>query len=360
MKAPVDRVHACRPSACDTLPFARNHPPHRCIARVRTALTGLLLLGVSVAVHAEYPVVESLDNSDILFRQIQSDISDFHRSRQSASEAPSLSIFRYKLEEDDTFLRVASRLTLPQSTIASLNGLTRAEFPSDLEELLVPNQPGVFAPIAPRNDLEYMVSGRVPPERLDLPESAERNALAEWQTPRDPDISSRRTVREEGIETVVDTPEGRRQFLFFPGDDFTATERRAFLGVLFRSPLRGFRVSSGFGSRASPFTGRPMFHTGIDLASSNGTSVRATREGEVVDTGNDAVYGNYVIIEHDHVFTTFYGHLSDIRVESGMRVNGGTVIGTVGDSGLTTGSHLHFEVRVRGEARNPANFIPLQ
>ncbi|MFW6368882.1 MAG: M23 family metallopeptidase [Spirochaetota bacterium] len=327
---------------------------------LRAACTAAFLLGASITAYAEYPRIVSLDNSDVLFRQIQSDISQFHRRRQTASGVPELSISRYELQEEDTFLRVASRLTLPHSTIASLNGLTRAEFPDDLEELLVPNQPGVFAPVTPSNDLEFLLSGRVPPEMLDLPQSGEGDTLTEWETPRDPDVSEEKTVREEGIETVIDTPEGRRRFLFFPGDDFTSTERRAFLGVLFRSPMQHFRISSRFGARASPFTGRTMFHTGIDLASVSGDPVRAVREGIVVETGSDPVYGEYVILEHDHVFTTFYGHLSDIRVESGAEVNGGTVIGSVGDSGLTTGPHLHFEVRVRGQARDPANFIPLQ
>lgn len=310
-----------------------------------------------IAVHGvEYPTIESLDNSDVLFRQLQNDISDYYRTRRSESGTPPLSFFRYELADNDTFMRVASRLTLPQATIASLNGLREARFPSDLEDIIIPNQPGIFAPLAPESDLEYMLSGRVDPDELEIEPEEEPDPL--MQTPEDPAVSDERTVTHEGIRTSVRVQNTTRDFYFFPGDDFTGEERRAFLGILFRSPLSRFRVTSPFGSRANPFTGRPSFHSGIDLATPPGSPVRAVREGEVVDIGTDQIYGNYVIIEHDRVFTTFYGHLSEIRLNSGDSVQAGTIIGSVGNTGLSTGPHLHFEVRVRGQARNPAQFIP--
>ena len=313
----------------------------------------LPLIGVS---GSEYPTIESLDNSDVLFRQLQNDISEYYRTRQSKRAAPPLSFFRYELNDTDTFMRVASRLTLPHATIASLNGLREARFPSDLEDIVVPNQPGVFAPLAPESDLEYMLSGRVDPAELEIEPGEDPEPF--MRTPEDPAISDKRTVNGEGIRTRISIKDTSRDFYFFPGDDFTGEERRSFLGILFRSPLSRFRVTSPFGSRPNPFTGRQSFHTGVDLATSPGSSVRAVREGKIVDTGTDQIYGNYAIIEHDHVFTTFYGHMSEIRLDSGDRVRAGATIGSVGDTGLSTGPHLHFEVRVRGQARNPADFIP--
>ncbi len=332
----------------------RHRPPALSTAVAPVIL--LLLLVVAPAAGAEYPAIEELNNSDILFRQLQNDISEFHRNRRTENGAPPLSFFRYELSEDDTFLRVASRLTLPQATIASLNGLREARFPSDLEEIVIPNQPGVFAPIEPDSDLEYMLSGRIDPGELDI--FTEEDPDPEMRTPEDPAVSEERTVGEEGIRTSVHVGEKTRDFYFFPGDDFTGEERRAFLGILFRSPLTEFRISSPFGSRPNPFTGRMSFHTGIDMVAPPGTPIRAAREGTVVAADRDRVYGKYVIIEHDRVFTTFYGHMNEIRVDLGESVQAGTVVGTVGNTGLSTGPHLHFEVRVRGEARDPAQFIP--
>lgn len=305
-----------------------------------------------------YPRIERLDNSDVLFRQIQDDISEFHRSMRGGGEPPELSIFRYELEPEDTFLRVTSRLALPHATVASLNGLRGSAFPEKLEEILVPNQPGVFATTNPQTDLEYMLSGRIPEEAVEPGEVAESEVEPEQETPADPQRARSRTVSDTGLPVTLNTANGQRSYYFFPGDDFTGAERRAFLGVLFRSPVNSFRLTSPFGTRSNPFTGRPSFHTGIDLAADEGTPTRAVREGTVIEADFDPVYGNYVIIEHDEVFTSFYGHLSGIAVESGSQVRAGTVIGEVGSTGLSTGPHLHFEIRVRGEARDPSQFVP--
>ncbi len=323
--------------------------------RFATVIFMFLMPTIAVA-GSEYPAIEELNNSDVLFRQLQNDISEFHRSRGSENGPPPLSFFRYELRDNDTFLRVASRLTLPQATIASLNGLREARFPSGLKEIVIPNQPGVFAPLDPESDLEYMLSGRVDPEELEI--ATEEDPDPEMRTPEDPAVSDERTVGDEGVRTRINTRGTTREFHFFAGDDFTAEERRAFLGILFRAPLSQFRISSPFGSRPNPFTGRMSFHTGLDMAAPHGTPVRAVREGTVVDADNDRVYGKYVIIEHDRVFTTFYGHMNEIRVDLGDTVQAGTVVGSVGNTGLSTGPHLHFEVRVRGEARDPAQFIP--
>ncbi len=322
------------------------------------AFAAFLIAVAQIAASSEYPLISSLDNADMLFRQVQNDISAFHRSSRTGADPPALALFRYRLNEEDTFLRVSSRLTLSHATLATLNGLSEARFPSDVDEILIPNQPGVFAPVSPDSDLEYMLSGRLPPEKLELESPHTDEADPELPTPSDPDDRRDRTVDREGIEAVVSHGGEQRRYYFYPGDDFTAAERRAFLGVLFRSPLDVYRITSDFGTRRSPFTGRPSFHTGIDMAATPGAPVRAVREGVVAETGFDRVYGNYVILEHDEIFTSFYGHLLDIAVESGGEIQAGRIIGSVGNTGLSTGPHLHFEIRVRGEARNPLRFIP--
>jgi murein DD-endopeptidase MepM/ murein hydrolase activator NlpD len=116
-------------------------------------------------------------------------------------------------------------------------------------------------------------------------------------------------------------------------------------------PLAG-TVSSGFGNRSG---GR---HAGIDILAPAGTEVHAASKGIAGYTGNGMRgYGNVVILEHGGGITTLYGHLATIRVQSGETVPAGAVIGTVGRSGNATTYHLHFELRVDGEAMDPIPYL---
>ena len=118
-----------------------------------------------------------------------------------------------------------------------------------------------------------------------------------------------------------------------------------------------FDLSSGFGPRLDPFTGRYAFHPGMDFAGPWGTSVRATAAGTVVFAGNRGGYGNMVEIDHGMGLHTRYGHLSKITVKVGMRVEKGGEIGRVGSTGRSTGPHVHYEVWYDNAVRNPRNFI---
>lgn len=120
----------------------------------------------------------------------------------------------------------------------------------------------------------------------------------------------------------------------------------------FIRPVPG-RISSGYGWRTHPITRRRQFHTGVDIAASYGTPVRAGGDGRVIFTGWRGGYGNVVIIDHGDKVTTIYAHLSSIRVSEGTVVKAGQVIGRVGSTGFSTGPHLHFEVRVDGKHVDP-------
>lgn len=112
-------------------------------------------------------------------------------------------------------------------------------------------------------------------------------------------------------------------------------------------------ISSGFGPRKDPFTGRTQKHNGIDIAAPKGTEVYALRDGRVSYSGWRGGYGRLVIVHHDDGTETRYGHLSDRLVKQGDLVNADTVIGKVGSSGRSTGPHLHFEVRQNARPVNP-------
>jgi murein DD-endopeptidase MepM/ murein hydrolase activator NlpD len=121
--------------------------------------------------------------------------------------------------------------------------------------------------------------------------------------------------------------------------------------------LGSHRLSSPFGVRQDPFNGQPARHEGIDFSAAMGTPVLATATGKVVAAGWRRGYGRTVEISHGLGVTTRFGHLSEITVNPGQTVDRGDVIGRVGNSGRSTGPHLHYEIRVRGTPRNPAQFM---
>jgi murein DD-endopeptidase MepM/ murein hydrolase activator NlpD len=121
-------------------------------------------------------------------------------------------------------------------------------------------------------------------------------------------------------------------------------------------PVNGW-LSSQFGFRISPFTGRQTFHEGIDIAARFGADVHASAKGVVVFAGPRAGYGQMVAIDHGYGYMTRYGHNSAVTVKVGDKVEKGSVIAKVGSSGRTTGPHLHYEVVVNGIPVNPLKFI---
>lgn len=121
-------------------------------------------------------------------------------------------------------------------------------------------------------------------------------------------------------------------------------------------PTRG-RVTSSFGRRRHPITGRIQGHDGLDIATATGTPIRATADGIVRLSGTQAGYGRLVIIDHGYGFQTVYAHNSRNVVGAGQRVKRGQVIAYVGSTGTSTGPHVHYEVRVSGRPVNPRNYM---
>lgn len=117
------------------------------------------------------------------------------------------------------------------------------------------------------------------------------------------------------------------------------------------------RITSNYGTRKDPFTGKPKKHRGIDFAGKIGTELMAVAPGRVVSAGERVGYGTTVEIDHGLGFTTLYAHLSQILVSRGDWVRPGTVIGLAGSSGRSTGPHLHYEIRYKGAPFDPTKFI---
>ena len=118
------------------------------------------------------------------------------------------------------------------------------------------------------------------------------------------------------------------------------------------------RISSPYGMRVHPVTGKRKLHSGIDLAASEGTPVLATADGAVISSECQRGYGNIVILRHGADFETAYAHLRKRLVLVGEKVLRGKCIGQVGRTGNATGPHLHYEVRVHGKTTDPKRYLP--
>jgi murein DD-endopeptidase MepM/ murein hydrolase activator NlpD len=117
------------------------------------------------------------------------------------------------------------------------------------------------------------------------------------------------------------------------------------------------QITGHFGERLDPFSGEGAFHAGLDIASHFGDEIRATAEGDVEAVDRRPGYGRLVILDHGFGVTTWYGHLSGFNVQPGMHVKSGDVIGYEGDSGRSTGPHLHYEVRIYNTPVNPWRYL---
>jgi murein DD-endopeptidase MepM/ murein hydrolase activator NlpD len=121
-------------------------------------------------------------------------------------------------------------------------------------------------------------------------------------------------------------------------------------------PVKGW-VTSGFGPRVSPFTEKPAWHDGLDIGAAANAPVQAPAQGRVTAVGFDPKLGILVKVDHGFGIETLYGHLAKALVKEGQRVKRGEVVGLVGSSGLATGPHLHYMVKVNGQALDPVKYI---
>jgi murein DD-endopeptidase MepM/ murein hydrolase activator NlpD len=288
------------------------------------------ILAILGPVHAQspYPKILALRAGDLIYDQLTESIERFHRSEKDDSVAPELSFYAYTLSGDADIFSLAAAFSLPYDTIATLNRLRGAEILPAGSTLLIPSAPGIFVSESPDNDLEYLV-------------------MSLWKEDPQPHFSVRAFVAGRSVD-----------FVFYPGAEFHASERTFFLVAGFRFPLPKGVITSGFGARVDPFTGRSVaFHTGIDIGAPLGTEVYAARSGVVESAGYGDVYGNFILVAHDKVWETLYGHLSKTLVVKGQSLKVGDVIGLVGSTGMSTGPHLHFEIRRRGVATDPSTLM---
>jgi len=146
------------------------------------------------------------------------------------------------------------------------------------------------------------------------------------------------------------------------GDNLRSLERflsratRVLAALPSRWPVRG-PVNSGFGTRASPWSAKSEFHSGLDIGAPIGTQVKSPAPGTVVFAGVNQEYGQTLIIDHGHETKSLYGHLSKLNVAVNEKVQRGEVIGMTGNTGRSSGPHLHYEIQVKGQPVNPTGYL---
>ena len=303
--------------------------------------------------YADYPEITSLDSGSIIFKQFIDDINLSYRKSaysnipgmgevpssggkvpSSGGEVPSfggkaperdsvpLSIAVYRRKSENLF-QFSSRLNLPYETVSTLNKLGNPSDFTKLEMVLFPNQPALFIPDKASSDIEHFLS-----------------------------------VRKKSGKKITVNFRGKKEFFYIiKNGRFNSTERSLFLNTFFRFPIDKGKISSYYGNRPHPFTGKLSFHNGIDIAAPVGTAVCAAASGRVCETGYDNILGNYIIIEHMTGFYSIYGHLSQTLVLLKSDIKTGNVIGKVGNTGYSTGPHLHFEIRKKGKSQDPLKYI---
>lgn len=128
-------------------------------------------------------------------------------------------------------------------------------------------------------------------------------------------------------------------------------------------PIKGGigHISMAFGQNKHPFTGKWYIHTGIDLSTGRkGDPIMATADGQIINVETDSGWGNYILIKHKHGFYTRYAHLDSFRVTSGEHVQKGQVIGYIGNTGISTGPHLHYEVHIGSDVVDPMKYLNIK
>lgn len=269
---------------------------------------------------SSFPKITELQSRNPMFKQYQQDLEQNYKNI-ARGEPTALSIYSYTVQKGETIMTIAARCNVTQESLATLNRVCSSDSSIEGRELLLPTVPGLFVCTTPDTTLEHILS-----------------------------------KKNYDSSTLCYNISGTK-FLFLPGERFEPTERAFFLDSAMTSPLPHGILTSSYGMRISPISGMEKFHHGVDLAAPIGTPVYACRGGVVETCGKDNVYGNYIVLRHDNNNQSLYAHLSKIEVTEGFRVERGNEIGLVGTTGMSTGPHLHFEMRMNGHSQVPPNSL---
>ena len=233
----------------------------------------------------------------------------------------------YMVRPGDTLSAIADDFNVSLDTVVSFNGVKNARSLQPGKILKIPSMSGIL----------YAAKAG---------DGAAAVAAANG-------VSADRVVEANGL--MSDALEAGHSY-FLPDAKLASFTLREISGDLFAWPARAW-ISSWYGWRSDPFTGTRVFHNGIDIGVDMGTAVRAAMDGVVSETGYNSSFGNYILISHHAGWMSLYGHLRTISVKNGQRVATGERIAFSGNTGYSTGPHLHFSVFKNGRTVNPFNVL---
>lgn len=267
-----------------------------------------------------------------------------------------------------------SRVT-PEKGEKTLTRMTDHQNLSDGASLMV--QSAISAPVPLIDDSLYQRMGNLKTRQSDLVDALEENtdrnireynAIIANTTVLDPKTFIAEVVPQDGsalggpyipIKSTLKLGQTLDQQISRIASNLEQLESLslAISRIPLARPIHNFRMTSGFGPRMDPIRKRPAFHAGADFGTSTGTPVHATLAGTVTYAGNRGPYGLVVEIDHGNGFKTRYAHLHRVRVRRGQTIGFQERIGDAGNTGRSTGPHLHYEVWYKGKVRNPENFL---
>ncbi len=256
--------------------------------------------------------------------------SEAVEANAKSADVPTLNERMYEVKAGDSLYQIGRQYGLKVDTIASVNQLADARDIHPGDRLRIPSVDGLLRVVEKNDTIEDIA--------LDY------------------DVSIHSVVNANNISDPNTIYVG--QELFLPN----AKAPRASNGwsrtgqPVFARPAAG-RISSHYGQRRHPITRRSQLHAGIDFACGYGAKIMAARDGVVIRAEWFGGYGNLIVLQHENGYTTRYAHLSRLKVRRGQKVRQGQEIGRAGSTGVSTGPHLHFEVRRNGKAINPLTVL---
>jgi murein DD-endopeptidase MepM/ murein hydrolase activator NlpD len=233
----------------------------------------------------------------------------------------------YTVEPGDAVETIARRYDLSMDAVIASNNLRNVRRLQAGQTIRIPNMDGI--PYTVKNGDSYV------------------QIAASFEVPLEAVLDAN-DIQSDDINAGL--------VLFIPGAKMDRTALREALGELFVWPISGRRTSA-FGCRNDPFTGVRSYHAAMDIAAPTGTAVRVSSDGRVSSVGYNAVYGNFIIITHSREYQTMYAHLNRVLVKTGSYVDQGTIIARSGNTGRSTGPHLHFAVYKNKRAINPLEVL---
>ena len=317
---------------------------------------------------AGYDLWKADDDLEYTQKKLVRQVNDLDRiQKQSIIYSNQLAIAEKDLNTSQTIFEERIRVFYKNGARSLLSVIVDARDLSDLvfrirctEKLLTDHEATIDNIVLQKNELSRLKDeslAKVEEEdRIRGEIAIDRNRIAKLRNEKKSIFNDYSSDVKKLKKLLAETEKEEIQIQFFLENIAKGNSSTNFDGE-FSIPLTNYRLSSGYGMRTHPIFRRRKHHNGLDMSAPYGTRILAAGAGKVVFAGKKGGYGNMVMIDHGRGYATLYAHMSTILTSTGLEVGEGQPIGKVGSTGLSTGNHLHFEVRINGKHQNPKKFL---